>query len=154
MFLRKRSQTIMNDNEPNNESTVKKLQTPTSPELSASSLALLKSLPEVKQKIHNVINIKNSFGETAIHLACMDKSDDLLDMLIKLGADVNVKTSLGSYILHIVCETGDLKKFTDLIKAGADLSAKNHIGESPLHFVTRYKRVKYFFYFNKKKKFN
>lgn len=60
-------------------------------ELGVSNVALVRKIVAKKASA----NIKNIFGHTALHLACIRKDPDMIEALIESGVDTSIKTSNG-----------------------------------------------------------
>ncbi|XP_008217644.1 serine/threonine-protein phosphatase 6 regulatory ankyrin repeat subunit A [Nasonia vitripennis] len=90
------------------------------------------------------INVRNSKGETALHLAGQNRkcSEELIKLLLAHGADANATTSPdGNSVLHffagscINLYTNEVA--TILLKHGSDANARNSKGEIPLHMAVK-----------------
>ena len=62
-------------------------------------------------------------------------SNEILDSLIKAGADVKTKDSLGETALHAAAAKGNYRTAEYLIKHGADVNVVDKYGMTPLHVV-------------------
>ena len=73
----------------------------------------------------NMVNAQDNDGNTALHLAvtCDFENIEVIEKLIKAGADVNLKNEDGNTALHkaVGCDEDELAE--KLIKAGADVIA-------------------------------
>lgn len=78
------------------------------------------------------INSKNSEGQTALHIACINSktSSEIVDFLLKNGADPNAKDNYDKTPLHY---SDDIAKVKILIKYNADPNARDKSGWTPLH---------------------
>ena len=89
------------------------------------------------------INIKGHFGYTALHEACLKNNIDIVNILIKNGADLNIKSGRYGFMpLYLACENNYEEIIDILIKNGANL------GLEPNHKVWRldlpYREEEYF----------
>ena len=78
----------------------------------------------------------NIGGKTALHLAvtCHD-SRDILNCLIKNGANVNSRTSMGKTPLMLASKCGHVNVATSLVKCGADVDLRDPTGQTALHYA-------------------
>jgi len=79
----------------------------------------------------NVVS-NNPFKVTPIHSACATSSFDIVELLIKHGADVNSKQTKGVTPLHSAAHNGQTKLSKLLIDNGAEINARMENGETPL----------------------
>ncbi|MDP1603578.1 MAG: ankyrin repeat domain-containing protein [Legionella sp.] len=93
----------------------------------------------------NDVDAKNSNGETILILAVKNNQFDIVQKLIKNGADINAKDQTERSALHHLlheCFTGyqttdeQINILDYLIKQGADLNIKGSQGQTPLHLIT------------------
>ena len=62
-------------------------------------------------------------GETVLHIACMKKEQpDVIDLLVKSGADVNAQAADGFTSLHIAAIYGNLRIVRKLVDLDADVN--------------------------------
>ncbi|XP_017475833.1 PREDICTED: NF-kappa-B inhibitor cactus [Rhagoletis zephyria] len=54
-----------------------------------------------------LLNIKNDFGQTPLHLAAQTKQRRILRMLLLAGAEPNIRDRHGNTPLHLACMSGD-----------------------------------------------
>src|SRR5258708_32121039 len=78
------------------------------------------------------IKAHNSSGETALHLAESNDTDDIIAVLVKAGADVNAKDDRGRTPLFAAVTNGygGVRATPPLIAAGADLKTRYETGNS------------------------
>ena len=84
------------------------------------------------------VNAPQPDGSTALHWAVHLSSHDMVDALLKAGADPKAATRLGATPLYLASVTGDPVSIRKLLVAGADPNEKilEH-GESSLMFASR-----------------
>ena len=88
---------------------------------------------EVEEFFENLINSKDSNGETALHKASRVGDVRLVKYLIEKGAQVNAKAKTNFTPLHEATNYFHLEVSTILIDNGAELEAKDDSGWTPLH---------------------
>lgn len=78
------------------------------------------------------VNIKNTKGNTALHMACEKGRTHvpMCEMLIKLNANVNVQNVQGNTPMHLACQVGNTHIQELLVKAGGDYEKKNNAGKT------------------------
>lgn len=86
-------------------------------------------------------------GDTALHFASAAHDSEMIDVLIKAGADPRAKNRLGDEPLHAAATGDPLSErwnpnaqsaaIRSLIRAGADPNAANKSGVAPLHRAVR-----------------
>lgn len=74
----------------------------------------------------------NQFKVAPIHSACAISAFDIVELLIKHGADVNAKQMQGVTPLHSAAHNGQTKLSKLLIDNGAEINAKMENGQTPL----------------------
>merc|ERR1711860_443503 len=92
------------------------------------------------------MNTKDTYGNTAWHLACREGQTETDQLLIKsskdFGIDLNAKDNSGSTGLHDACYFCQTETAQLLIKSskdfGIDLNAKDNEGSTALHLACRY----------------
>nr|WP_320110180.1 ankyrin repeat domain-containing protein [Wolbachia endosymbiont (group B) of Chorthippus parallelus] len=72
-----------------------------------------------------------------MHLATKNSHLDVLEKLIKEGANVNERNKYGNIPLHWAASYGRLSTVEELIEKGADINAKNNNGNTPLHWAVK-----------------
>jgi ankyrin repeat protein len=70
---------------------------------------------------------------TPLHAAAGAGCVDVVDLLIKAGADVNAKDDFGWTPLHYAAARGNVEIIRRLVAAGADIDAEKFDGKTPLH---------------------
>ncbi|KAF9591774.1 hypothetical protein IFM89_007104 [Coptis chinensis] len=83
--------------------------------------------------VASVVNTTDEEGWAPIHSAASIGNDDILDILLKIGADVNLKNDGGRSALHYAASKGWLKIAEILISHNAKLNQKDKVGCTPLH---------------------
>jgi ankyrin repeat protein len=74
------------------------------------------------------------YGTTPLHAATVAGCADVVELLIKAGADVNSRDNLGKIPLHYAAIKGNVEIIKRLIAAGSDVNAEeNEDGKTPLH---------------------
>jgi ankyrin repeat protein len=85
------------------------------------------------------INYQKNDGRTALSMASdmgLEPQVELVDFLLKNGADVNIPDDSGYAPLHYSTRIGSWIKITELlVKNGADVNAKQFLGLTPFHFA-------------------
>jgi len=76
-------------------------------------------------------------GKTSLHLAAAHDWIDIVELLLKHGADITAKSDGGWTPLHNACELGSEKIVRILIEAGSDINAKLLNGMTPLHLAAQ-----------------
>lgn len=107
-------------------------------------------LPTLKQliakipadRIHAVLALKGIdarpwLGRTALHEACDQGHADIVDELLKAGADITVKDAEGNTALHVAASRGRFVCALKLIKAGSSINAKNAAEFSPFQVACK-----------------
>jgi len=92
------------------------------------------------------INAKNSEGWTALHIACRNSrtfsSEDMVDFLLKNGADPNAKENGGLTPLHLASiysnSDSSLETVELLLRSNADPNVKACYNYTPLHLASRH----------------
>ncbi|XP_005996898.1 ankyrin repeat domain-containing protein 45 [Latimeria chalumnae] len=77
-------------------------------------------------------------GRSNLFMACMLGRSDILQELVKYGADINEVTSRGYSPLHSVAVWGHSETLRTLVELGADIQARNFQDERPKDVALRY----------------
>jgi serine/threonine-protein phosphatase 6 regulatory ankyrin repeat subunit B len=83
------------------------------------------------------VNIKDEVGWSSLHEAAHSGFHEVVEHLIKLGANVDEMNKEGSTPLHLAASSGHVEATDALITAGANLKAMNEDGSTPLHLAGR-----------------
>ncbi|EDQ84452.1 uncharacterized protein MONBRDRAFT_30228 [Monosiga brevicollis MX1] len=87
------------------------------------------------ERIQAAAQYKNLDGHTALHWACFNDHVEVVEMLLKHGADAKAKTNFGWTPLHWACREGRVEVVEMLLEHGVDTDAKTDDGQTPLHTV-------------------
>lgn len=81
--------------------------------------------------------IHSTFGDlnrTLLHIACEEENEDIVELLLKSGADPNSIDQYGKTPFHVSASGNSASIFNIFLKRkGVDLSRKCKIGNSVLH---------------------
>ena len=96
-------------------------------------------------KQHCDVNVRNSNGDTPLHIACYQKSLEIIKFLLRQRCDTRVRNKRGQspqtilfneggdLLLHIACRWGDVDIVRYLVcEQQCDVNAQNEDGDSPL----------------------
>ncbi|KAI5729812.1 hypothetical protein M8J76_006885 [Diaphorina citri] len=95
-------------------------------------MALLSRMTEEQKQHHSNVSV-NKHGETPLHIAAKQGSEDEVQELLSKGVDPNCPDAAGWTPLHEACIRGRYNVAKTLILAGADANAKGYQGFTPLH---------------------
>ncbi|KAF8709832.1 hypothetical protein HU200_029545 [Digitaria exilis] len=93
-------------------------------------LALLEAGGEAAASL---LNAKDEEGWAPIHSAASTGNAQIIDILLKRGADVELTTDAGRTALHYAASKGRLNIAEKLIEHGANVNKKDKFGCTPLH---------------------
>ncbi|KAM3602531.1 uncharacterized protein V6R79_005865 [Siganus canaliculatus] len=87
-------------------------------------------------KLAPVLETQNWRGLTCLHLAALNRQDQILKLLVKKGADLNVQEGTsGKTALHLAVELHDITAVKLLLSRGANVDAAMFNGCTPLHLA-------------------
>jgi hypothetical protein len=114
-----------------------------SPELATASVAVGATRADASafflEEIHHYVYQ----GDTALHIAAAAYQPDLVNELVRLGADVSASNRRGAQPLHYAADgppgsrAAQAVTIAALIAAGADPNANDKSGVAPLHRAVR-----------------
>jgi hypothetical protein len=78
------------------------------------------------------IDVRNSFGQTALHLAVWKCAFVVVKLLLDAGANVDAKDKFRETALHRAVRYNQMNSVCVLIAHGADVNAKDEDGITPL----------------------
>lgn len=83
------------------------------------------------------INAADHNHSTALHFLCFKDNDsvDILELLLKNGADVHHTSNDQKNVLHFAAETGSLRILKRLLELGLDPNCVANDLMTPLHFL-------------------
>lgn len=90
---------------------------------------------------HPFLNVQNHQRQTALHLAVITEQPQLVERLLKAGADPRVADNSGNTALHIACKKGSLACFSVITQTchshlTALMSSPNYSGHNCLHLAS------------------
>ncbi|XP_078587226.1 uncharacterized protein LOC144868635 [Branchiostoma floridae x Branchiostoma japonicum] len=92
----------------------------------------------IKKSLNEAVDVNMRWhGDTALHAASAKGHDELVELLLKNGADLTMTNQHGDTALHAACAGGHGKVVELLIKNGADLNMTNQGGYTALHVSCR-----------------
>lgn len=82
------------------------------------------------------VDIRNQYGETPLHLACLYSLEPIVELLIKHNASVNAIATLGKYtVLHEAASGGNIQIIALLLDKGANANFVDIKGNTVLHYA-------------------
>ncbi len=93
----------------------------------------------IEKKVN--VNASESDGTTALHWAAHNNDADLLDRLIRAGADAKAKNEFGATPMSEAAFVGNTAVMEKLLKAGADPDSPSADGQTALMVVARTSNV-------------
>lgn len=96
-------------------------------------LAELKRMMDLHQDSLDVNQQYGVYGITLLHHACTLVALEVVDFLIKQGADVNIQTRMGRSALHLASCKEQPLVLKALLAAGANVYLKDQEGDVALH---------------------
>jgi uncharacterized protein len=97
--------------------------------------ALLSAQPRID------VNQRTADGTSALHWAVYHDEAELVERLLRAGADPNARNDYGSTPMMEAATTGDLRVLRDLLRAGADVESPNRDGQTALMILSRTSNV-------------
>ena len=76
-------------------------------------------------------------GAFLLSHACSKENTEIVELLIKYGADVNHKSDSGDTTFHLLCQYNRLEAAKILLKHGADTSVKGRYGQTPYEIAQK-----------------
>ena len=95
-----------------------------------------------KKKAKKVINKMGANGNRLLHFASEWKEPDLVERIIKLGADVNIKNLWKRTPLHLAVEANNFAAIKILLDHGADIHSEDIKEITPLDIVQKKNKKK------------
>lgn len=103
-------------------------------------LGLLNQLRVITDIAPELASKPNSVGRLPLHAACASKflhAHDMVDILLRSGADPNARECHGDAALHIAATVSDEDMLLMLVQHGADVGAQDSKGATPLHYAVQ-----------------
>ena len=76
--------------------------------------------------------LRNSYKNTALHLAIKNGNETTMQFLLSLGADVHAKNAINGTALHFAAHSGKKRIVDLLLEQGADIESKTFRGSTAL----------------------
>ena len=76
---------------------------------------------------------RNERGESPLHIASRKGYSDIIQTLIRYGADIDQENEIGDTPLQNVARIGYVKILKILLEHGADINQEDDLGDTPLH---------------------
>lgn len=88
-----------------------------------------------KVKYNISVLSKDSQGNTPLHWACYNSSEESINFLLSYMEDINIQNNDGKTPLHIALVTEKPSLIKKLIQRGADIKIKDKDGKTPIDFA-------------------
>jgi len=102
-----------------------------------NDLSMVKHLLE---KDASIINLKDQTGNTPLHIAALNGSVAIAELLLSKAADIDAVNTQLNTPLHLAIINGKDEVSKLLIEKGSDLTKQNVVGKTPLHLTVRHNR--------------
>ena len=94
--------------------------------------------PKQKKPITNpIVNAKNQYGWSALHLAAWNDDIIVINALVQAGATISARDIRGWTPTHWAASNGAVAAIMALAQAGADVSSAAQAGVVPLHLAAK-----------------
>ncbi|CAG5121367.1 unnamed protein product [Candidula unifasciata] len=87
--------------------------------------------------VPSLLNVPDSRGQTALHVACNCRREDIASLFVTLGSDVNIKDGSGNTALHRAVRMNLETVAILMCEFGADVNASNSLLWTPTHEAAR-----------------
>jgi ankyrin repeat protein len=78
------------------------------------------------------LNIKNEYGMTSLHIACIEGDYNKVELLLKYNADPNIVDNFGNSALHHACYCNNSDLVELLLKYNVEIIENNYFGNSAM----------------------
>ena len=76
-------------------------------------------------------------GLRPLHRACLRGDSEIINSLLKYGADPNACNDAGETPFHFACKRGGLPLIKFLIENGANVTAQDNLGRNGMHHAAQ-----------------
>jgi len=83
----------------------------------------------------------DSTGTTALHIACNEGFEDIVEVLLRHHSSPNGLNSDGLSPINIAVQNKNEKIVTLLVEYGADLTVTNNVGKNPIELYPKLKEM-------------
>lgn len=90
----------------------------------------LEAIEEMLLENPKLINMKDTYGFTALHGVVSEEQPEMLELLIQKGAEVNAPNDSGITPIHLAAYP---ETIVQLSEYAADINHQAHDGSTPLH---------------------
>ena len=77
----------------------------------------------------------DTFGVTALHMACLEEKKEVVETLLKAGADILCRDRQGVMPLHDLASNGQIRMLREILPKYKDLDHGDAKGNTALHFA-------------------
>lgn len=81
------------------------------------------------------LDVRDEFGQTALHVSCSHNFVNISKMLIDKSADLDLQDEEKNTALHLAAKNGTIPTIELLLEKGARVLEKNSNGDTPLHLT-------------------
>lgn len=82
------------------------------------------------------VNVQNSYGNTPLHIACLNAHLGICEDLVSAGADLEAANFRGQTPLHIAAASSNgIDCLSFLIEQNVDINKQSMDGRTPLHMT-------------------
>lgn len=110
--------------------------------LTAAEKGKLGVIENLLKESPDLIQVQDRDGYTPLHRACYSNHPDIVEFLLKHGADVEARTCDGWTPLHSACKWNHFDCADLLLDYGSDINSLTNGGQTPLHLASSHPEAK------------